>query len=143
MKNKQFIYKYWSRTELGGRMIASNNVSEADLLFLMPNNIKRMHGLPMTRIIKCKHKKRKYKAQLKRYILSWRLFDIIEETVNEIIGQQLENKPFYNEFVYVRNMPLGDKVCFDLSLCQKKYILPAIDNTRLMCYNTCSNFKGE
>ena len=138
MKNKEFIYKYWSRTEFGNRMIASNNVSEADLLFLMSNNIKRMHGLPMTRIVKCKHKKRKYKAQQKRYIFSFRLFDLIEDIVEETLGSQLTNKSFYNEFVDIKSLSLGDRVCFD-----SKFRFSAIDNTRLMCYNTCSNFKGE
>lgn len=45
-----FIYEYWGGTDLGKEMIKSNNVSDSDLLFLIPNNIKKMHGLPLTRM---------------------------------------------------------------------------------------------
>lgn len=40
-KHRYLIHKYWSRTELGRKMIDSNNVSESDLLFLIPNNVKK------------------------------------------------------------------------------------------------------
>ena len=55
--NKEFIYEYWNKTKLGKAMIKSNNVSESDLLFLIPNNVKRMHGLPLTRTFGKKKKK--------------------------------------------------------------------------------------
>ena len=42
MKNKEFIYEYWGRTRLGKEMIKSSNISDSDLLFLMPNNVKKM-----------------------------------------------------------------------------------------------------
>lgn len=48
--NTTYIYEYWGRTEFGRKMIKSDRVSESDLLFLMPNNVKKMHGLPMTRV---------------------------------------------------------------------------------------------
>lgn len=107
MKNKEFIYKYWGKTELGRSMIASNNVSESDLLFLIPNNVKRMHGLPLTRI----HgkKKRKQKDQRKIFILSFKLFDIIENIVEETLGSKFSNNEFFGEFVEVKNLNLGDK----------------------------------
>jgi hypothetical protein len=41
MKNTKFIYEYWNRTNLGREMIKSNRVSELDLLFLIPNNVKK------------------------------------------------------------------------------------------------------
>lgn len=106
MKNKEFIYEYWGRTELGRKMIESNNVSDSDLLFLIPNNIKRMHGLPLTRI--SNKKKRKYKNQRKRHIMTFRLFDIIEEVVEERICSEWSQKEFFNEFVEVKNLNLGD-----------------------------------
>ncbi len=107
MKNKEFIYEYWSRTELGKKMIVSNNVSESDLLFLMPNNVKRMHGLPLTRI--SGKKKRKQKEQRRRFILSFRLFDIIEETIEEIICSKWSNNEFFEQFVDIKNVNIGDK----------------------------------
>ena len=107
MKNKEFIYEYWSRTRLGREMIKSNNVSESDLLFLIPNNVKRMHGLPLTRI--SGKKKRKQKEQRKRFILSFKLFDIIEDIVEEILCSKLSDNEFFGEFVEVKNLDTGDK----------------------------------
>ena len=107
MKNKEFIYEYWGRTELGRAMIKSNNVSESDLLFLIPNNVKRMHGLPLTRIFG--KKKRKQKEQRKRFILSFKLFDIIEEIVEETLGSKFSDNEFFGEFVEVKNLNIGDK----------------------------------
>ena len=107
MRNKEFIYEYWSRTRLGRDMIKSNHISESDLLFLIPNNVKRMHGLPLTRI--SGKKKRKQKEQRKRFILSFKLFDIIEDIVEEALGSKFSNNEFFGEFVEVKNLNLGDK----------------------------------
>ena len=107
MRNKEFIYEYWSRNRLGRYMIRFNHVSESDLLFLIPNNVKRMHGLPLTRI--SGKKKRKQKEQRKRFILSFKLFDIIENIVEETLGSKFSNNEFCGEFVEVKNLNLGDK----------------------------------
>jgi hypothetical protein len=107
MKNKEFIYEYWSRTKLGREMIKSNHVSESDLLFLIPNNVKRMHGLPITRI--SGKKKRKQKEQRKRFILSFKLFDIIENIVDETLCSKWSDNEFFNEFVEVKNLNIVDE----------------------------------
>lgn len=108
MRNREFIYEYWGRTRLGKEMINSNHVSESDLLFLIPNNVKRMHGLPLTRI--SGKKKRKQKEQRKRFILSFKLFDIIEDMIEETLGSEWFNNEFFNEFVEVKNLNIGDKI---------------------------------
>ena len=110
MRNKEFIYEYWNRNGLGRYMIKSNHVSESDLLFLIPNNVKRMHGLPLTRI--SGKKKRKQKEQRKIFILSFKLFDIIENIVEETLGSKFSNNEFFGEFVEVKNLNLGDKDIF-------------------------------
>ena len=107
MKNKEFIYEYWGKTRLGRGMIESNHVSESDLLFLIPNNVKRLHGLPLTRI--SGKKKRKQKEQRKRFILSFKLFDIIEDIVEETLCSQWSDNEFFGEFVEVKNLDIGDK----------------------------------
>lgn len=107
MKNKEFIYEYWGRTELGRAMIKSNNVSESDLLFLIPNNVKRMNGLPLTRI--SDKKKRKQKEQRKRLILYFKFFDIIEEIIEETLCSKWSDNEFFGEFVEVKNLNIGDK----------------------------------
>ena len=108
MKNREFIYEYWSKTELGRKMIKSEHVSESDLLFLIPNNIKKMHGLPLTRMFG--KKKRKQKRLKRKYILSFELFDILEELIEETLGSKLLNDEFFGEFVEVKNLNLDDKI---------------------------------
>lgn len=83
--NTAYIYEYWGRTEIGRKMIESDRVSESDLLFLMPNNVKKMHGLPMTRVTA--KRKSHYKRIRKRMILSFSLFEMIEEIIEDILPQ--------------------------------------------------------
>lgn len=105
-----FVYKYWNRTELGREMIASSSVSDSDLLFLIPNNVKRRHGLPATRT----YGKRKsaIKKARKRIILSFRLFDLISDIVEETLHQKLCDEEFFGQFVDVKNVELGDRNTF-------------------------------
>lgn len=106
-KNKEFICEYHNRTRLGKKMIASNHVSESDLLFLIPNNVKRMHGLPLSRVSKHGRSAKKYKHSKRRFILSFNLFDIIEEIVEEMLPSYTNE--FFGEFVEVKNLVLEDK----------------------------------
>lgn len=102
----KFVYDYWNRTELGCKMIASDSVSDSDLLFLIPNNVKRRHGLPVTRT----YGKRKsiIKKNRKHKILTFRLFDIVSDVVEETLCAKFSNEEFFNEFVDVKNVELGD-----------------------------------
>ena len=108
MKNKKFIYEYWNKTEFGKKMIDSNNVSDSDLLFLIPNNVKRMYGIPITRI--SGKKKKKQKEQRKRFIVSFNLFDIIEEVIEETLCTEISKDKFFGEFVEFNNVKLGNKI---------------------------------
>ena len=116
-KNKNFVYEYWSRTELGRQMIASDSVSDSDLLFLIPNNVKRRHGLPVTRT----YGKRKsvIKQNRKRFLASFQLFDIISELVAELIPKAL-NEEFFEQFVEFKNLDIGDKHQFEYEIPEKK-----------------------
>lgn len=104
--NKKFIYEYWSRTDLGKRMIESDYVSESDLLFLIPNNVKRMHGLPLTRNSRGKRSKNS-KDLRRKHILSYKLFKLIEEIVEETICSHWTNNDFFQEFVDIRDCEWG------------------------------------
>lgn len=110
-KHKSFVYEYWNRTEIGRAMIASNSVSDSDLLFLIPNNVKKMHGLPVTRMPG--KKKRERKNQRKRHILSFKLFDLIEEIVERTITSTWSQSDFFDKFVDVKNLAIGDKHKFE------------------------------
>lgn len=87
-----FIYNYWNRTELGRKMLTSEFVSESDLLFLIPNNVKRRYGLPVTRT----YGKRKsiIKKNRKNKILSFKLFDIISDIIDETLSSKFSNEEF-------------------------------------------------
>lgn len=110
-KQKSFVYEYWNRTELGRKMIVSDSVSDSDLLFMIPNNAKKMHGLPVTRMPG--KKKRKKKNQRKRHILSFKLFDLIEEIVERTIVSTWSQNDFFDKFVDVKNLAMGDKHKFE------------------------------
>lgn len=110
-KQKSFVYEYWNKTELGQAMIASSSVSDSDLLFLIPNNVKKMHGLPVTRM--SGKKKRKKKIQRKRLILSFKLFDLIEEVVERTIVSTWSQNDFFDKFVDVKNLAIVNKHKFE------------------------------
>jgi hypothetical protein len=113
-KQKSFVYKYWSKTELGRAMIASDSVSDSDLLFLIPNNVKRRNGLPVTKI----YGKRKsaIKRKRKRQILLFKSFDLINKIVEETIAEKFNSNNFITDFVDVKNVDIGDKCYFKPSL---------------------------
>ena len=103
-KMKSFTYEYWSKTEIGQAMIASDSVTDDDLLFLIPNNVKRMHGLPATRT--CGKRKAIQKRLRKHFIMSFELFDMLSETIEKIIPDSWKEE-YFGEFVVVSK--IGDK----------------------------------
>lgn len=109
-KQKSFVHKYWSRTKLGKEMLASNSVSDSDLLFLIPNNIKRRNGLPVTRT----YGKRKsvIKKNRKRKILLFKSFDLISKIIEETITEKFSSESFITDFVDVKNADIGDRHTF-------------------------------
>lgn len=99
---RQLIHNYWNKTELGKMMIQKYSASDLDLLFLIPNNKKKILGLPMTRLGN-KRNKKKYKVNRIKSIVALKVFDIIEE----INKQRLSNINFDN-FIDYKNLELGD-----------------------------------
>ena len=106
-KQKSFIHEYFSRTERGRAMIKSNSVSDSELLFMIPNNVKKMHGLPLTRMTG--KKKRKKKNQKKRQILSFNLFDLIEDIIEKTIVSAWSQNDYFDKFVDSKYFNMGDK----------------------------------
>ena len=71
---------------IGERLLESDRVSESDLLRVIPNNYKRLHGMPLLRL-NCKRK-----ASLKKQItgrLTNALFPIVTEMMELEISKQL------------------------------------------------------
>lgn len=104
-KIETFIHEYWGRTDFGRQMLKSKFVSDLDLLFLIPNNVKRRNGFPTTRI--CGKNKRKQKQDKRRIILSFPLFEIISEIIEETLPQQIDEN--FGMFAEVRDISIGDK----------------------------------
>lgn len=110
-KTEKLIHNYWSHTELGQKMIASDFVSDDDLLFLIPNNVKRMHGIPATRT----YGKRKsvIKSCKRKHILSFNLYQLVSDIFDEMIPKKCNNE-FFDQFVDFKNIEFGDKNVFNL-----------------------------
>lgn len=104
-KIETFIHEYWGRTDFGRQMLKSEFVSDLDLLFLIPNNVKRRNGLPTTRI--SGKNKRKQKRDKRRIILSFPLFEVISEIIEETLPQQIDES--FGTFVEVKDISVGDK----------------------------------
>lgn len=91
-----FVHEYWSKTQFGRAMLASKYVSDSDLLFLIPNNVKRRNGLPVTRI----YGKRKSKIKKDRIhkILLFPVYDTLDKAIREIFG----DGPFITDLVEIK-----------------------------------------
>lgn len=110
-REKELILQYWSKTDLGKKMILSNYVSYSDLLFMIPNNVKRRYGLPTTRT--CGQRKSYIKRNRKRRILKFKLFDLIEEIIDKTLTTTYDNE-FFNSFVDIKNFAVGDQNDFKI-----------------------------
>ena len=108
-REKELILQYWSKTDIGKKMILSNHVSYSDLLFMIPNNVKRRYGLPTTRT--CGKRKSYIKRNRKRRILEFNLFDLIEEIIDQTLTTTYDNE-FFHSFVNVKNFAEGNQNYF-------------------------------
>ena len=109
-KYTQLIHEYWRRSELGRDMIQSDNISDLDLLFLIPNNKKKILGLPLTRI--SGKKKRQQKRKKTRYILTFKLFHLVEAKVERTICSEPMVNEFFNKYADVKSLNIGDRAIF-------------------------------
>lgn len=103
--DKEFVYEFWLRKgDLGKAMIESNNVTYEDLLFLIPNNMRKAHGLPLTRIRGDRKKIKKHRMKIA--ILTFKMYDIIEETVNKLIEEKFSNENYFTKFMDFKDKSL-------------------------------------
>ena len=98
------LYRYYEGTESGRKLIHMLGVnSERDLLFLMPNNKKRMLGLPLTRV--SGRNKRKTKEKRKKQILvNPKTFAAIEGAISEMLTEQFEN--MFDDMAHINEVKL-------------------------------------
>lgn len=78
------------------------NFSNEELLYLFPNNKLKRFGLPM------KRGGSKKKKKMRQKLFDQRLFNIIEDMIDDILTKQLTTNSFFQEFVEVKNVSLGD-----------------------------------
>lgn len=98
------IYSYWNKTELGREMIKSDYISDSDLLFLIPNNRKKIIGLPITRLGN-KNNKRIYKNNKYRKIVEFKIFNLLGVLIEEKLS-----KFNFDNFIGYKNLQLGDNI---------------------------------
>lgn len=79
-------------------------ISNWDLLFLIPNNKKKMLHLPLTRTRGSN--KRSRKATKKRRILTFGLFDVFEEAIEDTIGNMLNDEYFFDGWATFEDVKL-------------------------------------
>lgn len=107
-KQIQIVCDYWNKKERGRAMIKSNSVSDSDLLFLIPNNKKKILGLPLTRLGK-KCKKREYKKRRTRHINNFGLFDCLAQVLEDRFGDFFQ-KEFVTNFVNVKDVENSNSI---------------------------------
>ena len=99
-KCRELIEEYWSR-KVDYTILDMRRLPESDLLFLIPNNVKRRYGLPLTRIDGGKKKQQKQKR--KQRIIRDRMFLIIEDSIDNYISH-LWPGDFFEQFVDIKHI---------------------------------------
>lgn len=96
-----FIDHEAQKKPLIAKMRQSGRWTDLELLSLFPNNLLKRKGLPMQR-------DKNHRLSVQLAAKNWMIFEIIEESVEELIGTYI-NKPFFDEFVDVKNVACGDQ----------------------------------
>lgn len=99
----KFVEEYWSRSEFGRDLLKEPGVTEQDLLLLMPNNVKKMHGLPMSR--SNGRRKAELKKKRVRRITSV-VFSMVSRMIEEILPKKVNE--VFSDFASVDDIELGD-----------------------------------
>lgn len=107
-ERREFVYRYWGRTEFGREMLSSGMVTEDEMYFLIPNNVKRMHGFPTIRTYA--RRKSRYKKARRRQIMIFRLFPIFEQAIENVLPKRVSES--FDSFVDFRSVSFGDKGVF-------------------------------
>ena len=76
--------------------------SNEELLYLFPNNKLKRNGLPL------KRGGSKKKKKIRRMLHDKRFFNIIEDIVDDILASKFESNQFFNEFVDVKDVHIGE-----------------------------------
>ncbi len=98
--NTKFVYEYWSKYDLVQEALKLGYVSENDLLFMLPNNVKKRHHISMTRVLQ--KRKSVYKnIQKSSFRFNSRLAPILDYTISSVLPDL--NSQFFGEFVELSN----------------------------------------
>ena len=106
LSKHDWIKAYFTQTEFLSKIYHSGKFTDDDLLYFFPNNKLKRLGFPMKRGGKNK--------RIKKYKLHrFNLFNILEEIIKERLYNQYQ-KEFFNKFVTVNDLDLGDKNIYEL-----------------------------
>ena len=109
MKGDNFVYigmrkkivKYWETQDFGQEIL--NELSESELLLLIPNNKKRVLGLPLTRIT---GKKKRYTKNKRKSQIFKSHFDFVDKCIAKAVVEEINR--MMDGFVDVKNLMLGE-----------------------------------
>lgn len=101
LSKHDWIKLYFTQTEFFSKMYYSGKFTDYDLLYFLPNNKLKRLGFPMKRGGKNKI--------IKKYRLhNLEFCNIVEEIIEERLCNQFQ-KEFFNKFVSINDLDLGDK----------------------------------
>lgn len=96
-----FIDHEAQKKPLIAKMRQSGRWTDLELLSLFPNNVLKRKGLPMQR-------DKNHRLSVQLVAKNGTLFEILEECVEELVETYID-KPFFDEFVDVKNIAWGDQ----------------------------------
>lgn len=101
MDIKDFIQKKIKSNSIYQELYDMGEFSDYEFLCLFANNELKRHGLPL-------HRGGNKWRRRRRYILQRPLFRLVEDMIEERL-RQFSDKSFFDKFVTVNDLRLGDK----------------------------------
>ena len=102
LSKHDWIKLYFTQTEFFSKMYHSGQFTDDDLLYFLPNNKLKRLGFPMKRGGKNK--------RIKKYRLhNFDFCNIVEDIIEERLCTYQYQKEFFNKFVSINDLKLGDK----------------------------------
>lgn len=102
LSKHEWVKLYYSQNEILKEIYDSGDFIDDELLYLFNNNTLKRLGFPMKR----GGKRRKYKY---RKLMTWHLFNIIEEIIDNTLHKEWINNNFFNRFVDFNQLKIGDE----------------------------------
>ena len=89
-----YVKRHYYQHEVYKKLYDTGDFTDYELMYIFPNNVLRRLGFPI------KHGKKKRRI-INRKIYGWQLFNIIDETIDNVLcrAEIFTNSDWYNKFV--------------------------------------------